>query len=199
VSSSRTLAPAFPVETDRLLLRPLEPADVDALVAYRSLPEVCRYVPFEPMTAEVVGEKLATMWSRRTIDDEGQNLNLGVELRDVGRLVGDVMLVWHSREHGGGEIGYVFHPDSAGKGYATEAVHAILHLGFDDLGLHRLMARIDARNDASGRVCERLGMRAEALLIENEWFKGEWTDEVDYAILSDEWDRRELATGCPRC
>jgi RimJ/RimL family protein N-acetyltransferase len=187
------------VTTARLEMRPLTTDDAEALLSYRSLPEVCRYVPFEPMTAEVIAENLATVWARTTIDDEGQNLNLGVEVADDGRLVGDVMLRWFSREHGGGEIGYVFHPAAGGNGYATEAMHAVLHLGFDDLGLHRLIARIDARNTASARVCERLGMRAEAHLLQNEWFKGEWTDEIDYAILQAEWDRRTPAAGCSRC
>jgi RimJ/RimL family protein N-acetyltransferase len=193
------LAPNYPVLTERLALRPLSTADTDSLLAYRSMPEVCRYVPFEPMTAEEIAAKLETMWGRRTLDEEGQNLNLGVELRDSRVLVGDVMLAWHSREHGGGEIGYVFHPDHGGRGYATEAMHAVLHLGFDDLGLHRLMARIDARNDASGGVCERLAMRAEAHLLQNEWFKGEWTDEIDYGLLNEEWQRRTPRPGCDRC
>jgi RimJ/RimL family protein N-acetyltransferase len=93
----------------------------------------------------------------------------------------------------------MFHPDHGGRGYATEAMHAIVHLGFDDLGLHRLMARIDARNGPSGRVCERLGMRAEAHLLQNEWFKGEWTDEIDYGLLDEEWQRRTPQPGCDRC
>jgi RimJ/RimL family protein N-acetyltransferase len=194
-----TLAPSFPITTHRLVLRPLGEADVEALLAYRSDPAVCRYVPFEPMTAADVACRLAGQWSRRTIDDEGQNLNLGVELRDGGSLVGDVMLVWHSRGHGGGEIGYMFHPDAAGNGYATEAMHTVLHLAFDDLGLHRLLARTDARNTASGNVARRLGMRQEAHLFENEWIKGEWTDEIDFGLLRSEWDAGQPAANCPRC
>lgn len=58
-----------------------------------------------------------------------------------------------------GENGYVFHPDHGGKGYATEAVHRVLHLAFDDLGLRRVVARIDAENVASARLAARLGMR----------------------------------------
>ena len=51
----------------------------------------------------------------------------------------------------------------------------------------RITGRLDARNAASGRVLERLGMRHEAHLIENEWVKGEWTDEAIYAVLAREW------------
>jgi RimJ/RimL family protein N-acetyltransferase len=193
------LRPSYPVTTTRLALRPLTTGDVESLLSYRSLPAVCRYVPFEPMTAEVIADNLAATWDRSSLDDEGQSLHLGVVVAERDRLVGDVVLRWDSRVHGGGEIGYVFHPDVTGNGYATEAMHAVLHLAFDDLGLHRLTARIDARNAPSGRVCERLGMRAEAHLLQNEWLKGEWTDEIDYAILRSEWPTGAVATGCRRC
>jgi RimJ/RimL family protein N-acetyltransferase len=191
------LDPTYPVLTRRLLLRPLEPSDAAALHAYRSLPEVCRWVPFEPMTLTVIADRLADQWSRTGLDDEGQHLTLGVVRRDTSELVGDVLLAWRSREHRGGEIGYVFHPAAAGHGYATEAVHAVVHLAFDDLGLRRVTARIDARNLASVRVVERLGMRREAHLVENEWFKGEWSDEFDYALLDREWASRREAPDCP--
>jgi RimJ/RimL family protein N-acetyltransferase len=63
----------------------------------------------------------------------------------------------------------------------------MLRLGFEELGLHRIMGRIDARNEPSARVLERLGMRREAHMLENEFVKGEWTDEVVYALLEHEW------------
>lgn len=161
--------------------------DVEALVAYRSIPEVCRYVPFEPMNAAAIRERLAGLWQRRTLEAEGDALILGVELTAPGELVGDVMLRWASAEHRCGELGYVFHPAYSGNGYATEAAHRLLHLAFDELGLHRVIARVDADNGSSARLAVRLGMRQEAHLIENEWFKGHWSDELDFAILEHEW------------
>ena len=97
------------------------------------------------------------------------------------------MLAWTSSEHGTGELGYVLNPAYFGNGYATEASNAMLALGFEQLGLHRIIARIDARNTASAAVLQRLGMRQEAYLRENEWFKDEWTDEIDFAVLASEW------------
>lgn len=105
----------------------------------------------------------------------------------LGKVIGDVLLLWISRSHRQGEIGYIFHPDYGGRGYATEAAEVMLRLGFDELGLHRIMGRLDARNGRSARVLERLGMRREAHLVQNEFVKGEWTDEVVYATLADEW------------
>ncbi|OLB66895.1 MAG: GNAT family N-acetyltransferase [Actinobacteria bacterium 13_2_20CM_2_72_6] len=181
------LRPTYPIRTGRLLLRPLGLADVDALLAYRSRPDVCRYVPFEPMTPEVVAERLASVWANPELTDEGQALTLGMEVAGTGVLVGDAVLFWNSREHAGGEIGYVVNPEFSGHGYATEAAHALLRLGFDELGLHRIVARIDERNESSAKLARRLGMRQEALLVENEFLKGEWTNEVDFAMLAAEW------------
>jgi RimJ/RimL family protein N-acetyltransferase len=160
---------------------------VDALLAYRNRPDVCRYVPFEPMGRQVIVDRLAGLWARTALTDEGQALTLGAVLAGTGELVGDVILFWHSKEHRGGEIGYVFNPDFAGHGYATEAARAVLRLGFEDLGLHRIVARLDERNEASARVARRLGMRQEARLVDNEIFKGEWSTELQFALLADEW------------
>jgi len=183
----RALRPSYPIRTDRLLLRPLTEDDVDSLLSYRGRPDVCRYVPFEPMTREVVQQRLASQWAITELTDEGQVLTLGVEVAATGRLVGDVILFGHSREHGRGELGYVVHPDVEGRGYATEAAREMLRLGFEELGLHRIVARIDERNEPSARLARRLGMRQEARLVQNEFFKGEWTNELDFAMLADEW------------
>jgi RimJ/RimL family protein N-acetyltransferase len=183
------LKPTYPIETARLLLRPLDPAtDVDALFAYQSREDVCRYIPYFPRSRDEIAERLADENKNRSaIDAEGQALNLAVVVRETGRLVGDVVLFWHSAEHGTGEIGYAFSPDHAGHGYATEAAAALLALAFDGLDLHRVVGRVDQRNEPSAAVLVRLGLRQEAVLVENEWFKGEWTTEVDFAILAAEW------------
>ena len=78
-----------------------------------------------------------------------------------------------------------------GQGYATEAARALLALAFESYGLHRVFGRLEARNVASARVLERIGMRREAHLVENEWIKGEWQSELVYALLAREW--RELS------
>ena len=155
--------------------------------------DVCRYLPFEPMDEQVLAARLAGDLGRREISAEGQALTLGAELAASGRLVGDVTLFFHSARHAGGEIGYAFHPDIAGQGYATEACTAVLNLAFDEfdgLGLHRVVARMDARNSASARLASRLGMRREAHHRSSEMFKGEWADVVVYALLDYEWHAR---------
>lgn len=187
------LALEEPIRTSRLLLRTLESGDADAVHAYRSLPEVARYVPFEPMSPELIAERLQGRWAQ-TRAGEGEALVVGFQRADTGELIGDLTLMMISAEHRGGEIGWLLHPGQSGHGFATEAARAGLGLMFA-AGLHRVTARVDARNEASLRLCERLGMRREATLVANEWFKGEWTDEVDFALLEDEWARLSAAAG----
>jgi RimJ/RimL family protein N-acetyltransferase len=188
------LRPTYPFRTARLRLRPLIAADVDALLAYRGRPDVFRYVPFEPMTRERVEERVAGVWARTELTDEDQFLILGVELAATGGLIGDVILSFTSREHRNGEIGYVLNPGFAGHGYATEAANSLLRLGFEDLGLHRIVAWIDERNAPSVGVARRLGMRLEARLLESEFFQGKWITKLGFAMLAAEWPyHRELS------
>jgi RimJ/RimL family protein N-acetyltransferase len=190
-----SLAPEYPIRTERLLLRPLTLDDLDDLHAYMSRPDVCRYIPPVPRSREELAERFDNpQRCRTTLDGEDQALQLGLELD--GRMIGDCLLFYRSVEHHQGEIGYVLNPDFHGHGYMTEAADAMLALGFDGLGLHRIMGRTDARNTASHSVLRRLGMRQEAVLRENEWFKGEWTDEIDFAILESEW-RLPQFSSCP--
>ncbi|WP_375486018.1 GNAT family N-acetyltransferase [uncultured Jatrophihabitans sp.] len=182
------LRPDYPVRTERLLLRPLVAGDVAAVHAYQSRADVCRYIPYEPRTRETVAARVADpAFNRTAVEAGGDVLWLGIALADTDLVIGDVILAWVSAEHGTAEIGYVLHPDHQGRGYVTEVCRALLGLAFDGLGAHRVIGRVDARNGASARVLRRVGMRQEAYLVENEWFKGEWSDELDFAILADEW------------
>jgi RimJ/RimL family protein N-acetyltransferase len=94
---------------------------------------------------------------------------------------------WVSEQHKTGEVGFIFDRAHQGRGYATEAARAFLAFAFERMGFHRVIGRAEARNVASARVLEKLGMRREALFQENEWVKGEWQSEVVYAILDHEW------------
>ncbi len=149
-----------------------------------------RYLEWGVRSREEVMATVERRLELTHLDDDRSDVSLAIELAETGALVGEILLNWASREHRQGELGWVVHPDHASRGYATEAALAMLGLGFDHYGLHRICARMDARNAASARVCEKLGMRREALLRENEWIKGEWTDEAVYALLRSEWDAR---------
>jgi ribosomal-protein-alanine N-acetyltransferase len=89
------------------------------------------------------------------------------------------------------EIGFEFHPAHWGRGYATESAGLLLAFGFEELGVHRIWARCLAENRSSSRVLERLGMRLEGKLRQNEWFTDRWWDTLLYGMLEDEWIRNQ--------
>lgn len=145
-------------------------------------------MPFEPQDRETLAARLTNDYAPARFDQDGDRMTLGVTLRASGALIGDLTLMHGEAVHGTGEIGWMLNPEYSGQGYATEAATVGIDLLVGTFGLRRVVARIDARNTASIRLAQRLGMRQEAHLIENEWFKGEWTDEVDFAILAREWN-----------
>jgi RimJ/RimL family protein N-acetyltransferase len=178
---------AYPIKTERLLLRPFAERDLDDVFAFQSREDVTRYLYWNPRDREEVAEILKEWMAVPPMDADGQSLALAAELRESSRVIGSLFLFQRSVEHRQGEIGFVFNPDYQGRGLATEGSAELLRLGFEALNLHRLCGRCDARNQASANLMERLGMRPEAHLIQNERVKGEWTDELVFAILAEEW------------
>ncbi len=179
--------PSLPLQTPRLVLRPFTSGDYADAFAYHGRADVVRYLYWEPPSAEEFRDVLARKTARTTLEREGDGLNLAVVPLEVGRVIGDVSLFWCSEQHRQGELGFVFHPDFQGHGYAFEASQAMLRLGFQQLGLHRIAGRLDSRNTSSARLLERLGMQREAQLVENEHVKGEWVNEVVYGLLDRDW------------
>jgi RimJ/RimL family protein N-acetyltransferase len=185
-----SVASTFPRETERLVLRFFVDGDLDALLDMQSRENVTRYLNWGPMSRDQARQLLDRIKTLTGIDDDGDGLRLAGVTKDSGTLIGDFSLWRTSREYNQGEIGFVVHPDHQGRGYAQEAMTALLAVGFEEVGFHRIVGRCDARNVASARLLERLGLRREAHLRENELIRGEWTDELLYAVLGTEWTQR---------
>lgn len=179
--------PDYPIETERLRLRPFTRGDVDDVFAYRSREDICAYLFDEPMSRETCAEAVQARVGQVAFTAEGDKIVLAVMVEGSDRIIGEVSLIWRNDEFRQGELGYIFHPDAHGHGYATEAGRALLRFGFDTAGLHRIYARCDARNRASAKVMERLGMRQEAHFREHAMVKGQWDEELIYALIEDEW------------
>jgi RimJ/RimL family protein N-acetyltransferase len=190
------LRPDYPIRTERLVLRPFTEADLEDVLSYQSDPEVVRFLLYGVRDAAEVRAWLRERAAETELTDEGQTLALGVEWPAAGRLIGQVNLRWRSRESRQGEVGYTFNSAFHGKGLATEAVTAVLRLGFEGLGLHRVYGECDALNRPSAALMERLGMRREAHFKGDFWFKGRWSDSLIYGMLEDEWaDRVAVRAG----
>lgn len=188
--SPLTYAPRFPIETERLHLRPFTLSDLDPVLAYHALPEVVRYMYWQPRDRSEVLNVLRDRLSMTKLMVESDRLNLAVVLKDSHTLIGEVVLMYRSAEHQQCELGFAFNPAHHGKGYASEAARAMLRIGFDGYAMQRIYGQLDARNTASAHVLTRIGMRREAHFIHNELFKGEWGEELVYAILQREWRSR---------
>lgn len=194
--TAESAAPAYephefePIRTERLLMRVMTLDDVDDVHAYQSLPEVCRYLLYEPRSRERVEEKIREWLGMGRLAKVGDDLELALELLDgpsKGRVIGHSYFKLTSTDDLSGEIGWSLHPDFEHQGYASEAARAMLAYAFTTLGLHRVTAELDPRNTASVALCKRLGMREEAYFREHMWFKGEWGDTGVYAVLASEF------------
>ena len=175
--------------TDRLVLRRFVPQDFEAYSAYRSLREIYRFLYRDPPSLEALRERFDARLNS-SFSEDGDTLLCAVIRREDGALVGDVSLTFANKAALQAELGYTSNPAYAKKGYATEAAEAMITLGFEKFGFHRIFARLDAKNTGSVGVVERLGLRREAHLIENDRFNGVWGDEYVYAVLSCEWTAR---------
>lgn len=158
------------IVTERLRLRRSRPDDAEVISRYRSDPEVNRQQGWERTDPESVRGDIEEMRSRAP-GEEGGWVQFTVEEREGGgRLVGDVGMSAADGEPGVLKIGYTIDPSFQGKGYATEAVRALVGYAFETLGADVVRAYASADNVASIRVAEHVGMR----LIER--FEGEDED-----------------------
>jgi RimJ/RimL family protein N-acetyltransferase len=147
-----------PIVTERLRLRRSRPEDAEAISRYRSDPDVNRQQGWERTDPEAVRADIEEM-ARRAPGEGGGWVQFSVEERDGGRLVGDVGLSPADGEPGVLKVGYTVDPAFQGRGYATEAVGALLGYGFETLGADVIRAYASADNGASIRVAEHVGMR----------------------------------------
>lgn len=184
-----------PLRTDRLVLRPLEASDAPDVYEYQRLAEVIRYLPWPERDRTDGYAHTAKRAAGRILAVDGDFFvfaatlpgtpSTGNPARD--RVIGDFMVRVSSAKHAQLELGWVLHPDFQGLGYAREAAGAVLDFTFETLNPHRVQAFLDARNAASAALCEWLGMRREATLIEEEYNDDEWQDTAVYGVLRREW------------
>ena len=179
-----------PVEllTPRLKLRWLNEGDAEARFAIFSDPEVARYLGRRPWTelAQSVEmlEKLLANYAT------GTGLSMGIELRETGQLIGDANLFHFVDDCRRCDVGYSLGRAHWGRGYASEALEALLGYGFDTLDLNRVEADIDPLNAASGRVLEKLGFRKEGYMPERWIVDGVPADTAFYGLLRSYWQAR---------
>ncbi len=174
------------ISTDRLVLREIVESDWPAVLAYQCDP---RYLRFYAWTerSEYDVRAFVTMLSHLKLEQPRRKFQLAVTLPEDGRLIGNCGIRRKPENEWEADVGYELAPEHWGRRYATEAARAMVSFGFGELGLHRVSSWCIADNVASARVLEKLGMRQEGRLRNNEYFKGRWWDTLLYAVLEEEW------------
>ncbi|WP_350347626.1 GNAT family protein [Agromyces sp. G08B096] len=179
--------PQFPILTERLALRPHRADDLDDLVEFHGDPEVVRFLPWPLRDREATRAALEVKLGQGELTEPGTWLVLAVEQRDTGTVIGEVLLKWASAEHRQGELGFALGRAHHGKGYAAEAAAAMLRLGFEQLGLHRISAVCLDDNEASAKLLRRLGFSEEGRVVDDLLFKGEWATRRIFGLTEDAW------------
>lgn len=173
------------LETARLLLRPFTLTDapeVQRLAGDRRVAEMTASMPHP------YDDGVAETWIGSHPEGyEVGRVELAVTLRPIGTLVGAIGL-FVAHEHERAELGFWIGVPYWNQGYCTEAAREVLRYGFGHLGLHRIQANHYARNPASGRVMQKIGMTREGYVRESvlRWDRRE--DLVLYGILRADHD-----------
>ena len=174
--------PSWPLRTERLALRRYRSDDVGWMASLYARPDVARFLLEDPWTPQQAQENLTKRMTKNGLEGPSGALSLTIDKGE--QSIGDVSVWFTDQPHRVAEIGWVLDPSHGGHGYAREAVRAVIRFAFDEYALHRLVAQMDARNEASARLAASVGMRQEAHHLQDYWSKGEWTDTLIFALLS---------------
>jgi RimJ/RimL family protein N-acetyltransferase len=180
----------FRVRTERLVVRMLARADVTAFVRYRNLPEVALHQDWPLPYTRDLAHQLVDELERLDRPTAGGWVQLAVALPD-DTLVGDVA-VWLDAAGTFAMLGYTLAPEHQGRGYATEAVSAVIDWLFTggpgQLRVHRIAATIDPANLASARVLEACGFEYVGTARQAALVRGNWADDARFSLLQSDWE-----------
>jgi RimJ/RimL family protein N-acetyltransferase len=177
------------VRTERLLLRPFDKSDLQEVLGYYSVPDIQRYLDWKARDKTEAKSAFEALRKQTRLSRPGEVLTLAVVRKSDGKVIGHVSLRYTDATAAQGEVRFAIAPIYRNKGYGTEAVKAVLTLGFEQFKFHRIYARTAGKNEASAKLLKDLGMRLEAHYREHALFQGEWDEELHFAILDREWQR----------
>ena len=173
--------------TERLLIRNLEANDGPRVFSYHRHPDVARFQSWGTESVDVIQTYIRRLASVEP-GTPGTWYQVGIYLQESDKLIGDCGFRVLAENAEQVEVGITVAPEFQGKGYATDALRELLKYLFVELRKHRVIGSVDPRNASSMRLLERVGMRKEAHFVKSLWFRGEWVDDVVFAMLAEEWD-----------
>ena len=171
------------ISSRRLTLRVIKLSDSISMFKYRSDPIVSQYQNWKPRTIDDVNDFIIKLPDLPNIPDTWYQL--GIFIKDSNELIGDIGI--HFIDNLQVEIGITLSLEYQGKGIATEAVVEVINYLLFDLRKHRIFASVDPKNIKSIALLRGIGMRKEAHFKKSIWFDEQWSDDVVFAILEEEW------------
>jgi RimJ/RimL family protein N-acetyltransferase len=189
MEGAMTAAPGCRILTPRLVIRDFDEADLPAVHAFRSDPEVARFM--QDFDAESLEQSRA--WLDGVIYHNRVQprvaYNLAIELRSLSKAIGWIGIGDSERHPGPGECGFGYMLDRAhwGQGYATEAARAILAFAFQELGAQHISSWCYAENAASARVLEKAGLTLIKRYDDIESKSGRPITCLEYEIHRADW------------
>lgn len=186
MSLKAQLAGFSTLQTERLILRPVQPDDAEAMFDYLRDEETVRFITVPPV--KTVTEVLENSIQSYFMLDPIGKWAIVYDQKMVGTI--DLRL---NEAHRQAEIGYVLNKRYWGQGIMPEAAQAILAVGFDQLQLVRIFSEHDTRNPKSGRVMTKIGMQQEGVALKSQIIKGEILDMVHYAITDTQYKMLQQA------
>ena len=174
------------IETERLILREFRRDDWESVHEYAVDPEVYHYMPWGPNSEDETRAFVERAIASRH-QDPRLHFELAVTTRERGHLIGGAGIRAADESFHVADMGYCLRRDVWGLGLGTEVSRGLIGFGFDRLGLHRIWATCDTRNERSARVLERSGMELEGTMRDDTWLRGQWRSSRLYSILESEW------------
>jgi len=185
MNPSTNTAAKLTLQGERLVLRPHLESDFDAIHAFSSDADVCRYMQWGPNTEAQTRSFLdSTILNQRVTPKI--NYDFLIVVAETSQVVGSFTLRLAKPDSPLGEIGYVLSRQSWGKGYASEAANLVMNFGFNELGLHKISATCEPLNFASAKVLQKAGLKVEGYLRKHLLIKGQWRDTLVFGCVKEE-------------
>lgn len=175
------------LETERLLIRDIILDDKHAIFNYRSDAEANKFQSWIPETLKDVEQFIER--NNKEFNQPESWYQFLITEKDTKAVIGDIGIHFFGSENLQVELGITLNKDFQGRGYASEALKGVINFLFSDLKKHRIMASIDPENIDSLKLMERIGFRKEGHFVKSLFWKNNWTDDVIYALLREEWSK----------
>ncbi|MCA0987159.1 GNAT family N-acetyltransferase [Guptibacillus algicola] len=176
----------FPViETERLVLREVTSKDAPDMLVYLSDPDVVKHMGLEPFQS--IDDALDEIKWYKSIYEEDTGVRWVLSLKSTEKVIGSCGFLNRHPKHKRAEIGFELSKDFWGKGYASEALEAVVAYGYHELELERIEALIEPDNLPSQKLVEKHGFMKEGVLRHYEYTCGKFDDLAMYSMLRGEY------------